>query len=336
MRFRKIARLLGVVFLVCWAGIPAVQGVEFSLSWPTPNPSFAKGLGYHAFLQKTGPDKDFSSGAFGCVRNNGSKFHEGLDLFPIKSTSQGKAEDSIFAAMDGVVAYLSHRASDSAYGKYIVLEHKQFYPVIYTLYAHLERIEPSLSVGKKVGVAQAIGQMGNTASFRIPLNRSHLHFEIGIRLSDKFDKWYNRQNFNTSNKHQNFNGYNLVGIDPIKFYSEYQKKSFSSPSDYIQSLPVVTKVQVRRKNPPFITRRNPPNGSTLSPDSINSWVCSFGPFGLPVRLQPSASTFNETVRVVSYDEKYDSDFCRKLIVRKKGKLYPSEQLETYLELIFLD
>ena len=56
---------------------------QFSLAWPTPNPAFAKGMGYSAFLQKTGPDKDFSSGAFGCVRNNGYKFHEGLDLYPI-------------------------------------------------------------------------------------------------------------------------------------------------------------------------------------------------------------------------------------------------------------
>jgi len=52
---------------------------NFQLSWPTPNPAFAQGMGYSAFLQKTGPDKAFSSGAFGCVRNNGYKFHEGLD-----------------------------------------------------------------------------------------------------------------------------------------------------------------------------------------------------------------------------------------------------------------
>ena len=53
---------------------------QFKLSWPTPNPAFARGLGYSTFLQKTGPDKAVTSGAFGCVRNNGYKFHEGLDL----------------------------------------------------------------------------------------------------------------------------------------------------------------------------------------------------------------------------------------------------------------
>ena len=68
---------------------PLLSGATpaFHLSWPTPNPAFAKGMGYSAFLQKTGPDKAFSSGAFGCVRNNGYKFHEGLDLASLKLLS---------------------------------------------------------------------------------------------------------------------------------------------------------------------------------------------------------------------------------------------------------
>jgi len=332
-----ITRTLGIFALFFATMVVESMGADFSLSWPTPNASFAKGLGYHAFLQKTGPDKNFSSGAFGCVRNNGYKFHEGLDLFPVKSNSQGKAEDSIFAAMDGVVTYLSHKASDSAYGKYIVLEHTQFNPIIYSLYAHLDEISPNLSVGKMVQVAEPIGQMGNTASFRIPLDRSHLHFEVGIRLSNQFDKWYKRQRFKTPNKHNNYNGYNLVGIDPIKFYSQYQKKSFRTPAEFLNNLPTVAKVQVMSQNTPFIASRSSAlMPSSTTPKLVKSWICSFGPFGLPTRLEPSSSSFNGTIRILSYDERHDSDFCRKLMVRKDGKLHPSEQLETYLELIFLD
>ena len=337
MRLSFISKTLRIFTLFFASIIVESKGADFSLSWPTPNASFAKGLGYHAFLQKTGPDKDFSSGAFGCVRNNGYKFHEGLDLFPVKSNSQGKAEDSIFAAMDGMVTYLSHKASDSAYGKYIVLEHTQFNPIIYSLYAHLDEISPNLSVGKMVQVAEPIGQMGNTASFRIPLDRSHLHFEVGIRLSNQFDKWYKRQRFKTPNKHNNYNGYNLVGIDPIKFYSEYQKKSFRTPAEFFRNLPTVAKVQVMSPKKPFLASRSSAlMPSPPAPKLIKSWICSFGPFGLPTRLEPSASSFDGTIRILSYDEKHDSDFCRKLMVRKHGKLHPSEQLETYLELIFLD
>lgn len=310
---------------------------QFALAWPTPNPSFAKGLGYHSFLQKTGPDKDFSSGAFGCVRNHGYKFHEGVDLFPIKSNARGEAKDSVFAAMTGTVAYLSDSPKQSAYGKYIVLEHAQFEPVFYSLYAHLEEVDKDLAVNDKVNVAQPIGKMGNTASFRIPLERSHLHFEIGIRLSNQFNTWYNRQSFKTNNKHDNYNGYNLVGLDPLKFYSSYQKLTFSTPREYLDSLPIVAKVQVLHQGSPFLVRRSP--SLLLNPESVqpvNSWICSFGPFGFPLHFEKSSDIPNQPVRIISYDEKNDSGRCRKLIHKRNGQLYPSDQLGAYLELIFLD
>ncbi len=184
----------------------------FILSWPTPNPAFAQGHGYSTFLQKTGPDKDFSSGAYGCVRNNGYKFHEGVDLFPVKREASGRAIDSVFSAMRGRVAYINYASSKSSYGRYIVLEHDHFRPILYSLYAHLDSFSPSLKVGDSVKEAEALGRMGNSSSFRIPLNRSHLHFEIGLRLSEKFQNWYNRKTFKTPNSHGNFNGFNLVGI----------------------------------------------------------------------------------------------------------------------------
>ena len=314
-----------------------LQANTFALSWPTPNPSFAKGLGYHAFLQKTGPGKDFSSGAFGCVRNNGYKFHEGLDLFPIKTNGQGHAEDSVFAAMNGTVMHISHSASASAYGKYIVLEHGNFAPVLYTLYAHLAQISKGLKIGSKVETATALGKMGNSASFHIPLNRSHLHFEVGLRLSDQFNKWYNRKKFKTKNKHGNFNGYNLVGFDPIHFYSSFQKTSFLSPIQYMESLPVVTKVRVAASFTPFIARQNLSLNSNIeSRLPVRSWICSFGPFGIPLLFEASNLQATKKVQVLSYNEQADSNSCRKLISKENGILKPSDQLEVYLELIFLE
>ena len=129
---------------------------EFKLSWPTPNPAFAKGLGYSTFLQKTGPEKSFSSGAFGCVRNNGYKFHEGLDLYPVKRDKKGKAIDLIYSAMDGVVSHVNSVASYSAYGKYIVIEHTSVTPSLYSLYAHLYSVADGIKIGTKVKVAQTM------------------------------------------------------------------------------------------------------------------------------------------------------------------------------------
>ena len=331
----KYLKVFVFIKLLTWTSLCFSN--PFSLSWPTPNPSFAKGLGYSTFLQKTGPDKDFSSGAFGCVRNHGYKFHEGLDLFPVQTTAKGYAVDSIFAAMAGEIAYISRAPKDSAYGRYMVIEHKTFTPVLYSLYAHMAEIPPKLSTGMNVSVAQPIGRMGNSASFHIPLNRSHLHFEIGVRLSDQFDKWYLRQSFKSKNKHGNYNGYNLVGIDPIKFYSSYQSGAFDEPAKYFKSLSPVTKILVKHQTLPDLAQSNPGLFSNLGlGKSTKSWICSFGPYGFPLGFEATTIETNEPIKVVSYDESLDSGFCRKLITSRNGTLYPSDQLLTYLELIFLD
>ena len=238
---------------------------NFKLSWPTPNPAFARGLGYSTFLQKTGPDKAVTSGAYGCVRNNGYKFHEGLDLYPVRRDKRGKAEDSIYAAMDGVVSYVNSTASYSAYGKYIVLEHPHLKPSLYSLYAHLDSITPSLKKGSRVVIAQEIGKMGNSSSgYRIPLERSHLHFEIGLRLTDKFQNWYNKKSFSSKNRHDNFSGFNLVGLDPLAFYTKYKSKSISNPIEFIRALPVTVIAQVKTNNIPDFIKRYPLSLLSLS------------------------------------------------------------------------
>ncbi len=307
----------------------------FQLSWPTPNPSYAQGLGYSAFLQKTGPDKEFSSGAFGCVRNNGHKFHEGVDLFPIRRDNHGRAQDLVFAALSGKVSYLNQNAGYSAYGKYLVLEHSSLKPAIYTLYAHLAEILPELKIGTEVRVAQALGKMGNSSSFAIPLSRSHLHFEIGLRLSDRFQNWFDSKSFKTPNRHGNFSGFNLVGIDPLHFFSEYRNKSFKDPLGYLQSLPTVVKIRIRAKGPVFFARRYP----SLCPNfksSALSWDCSFGPFGIPLRIEPARNpkSSDGQIEVLSYDLKESEKPCRKLIEKKNGAYRPTDQLQSYLELIF--
>ena len=311
---------------------------NFQLSWPTPNPAFAKGMGYSAFLQKTGPDKAFSSGAFGCVRNNGFKFHEGLDLYPVKRDGRGRADDKVFSAMEGVIRHLNPTSGYSAYGKYLVLEHTTLNPPLYSLYAHLASIEDGLKVGSSVRVAQVLGKMGNTASYRIPLDRSHLHFEIGLRLTDDFQRWYDKKPYTTKNRHGNFSGFNLVGIDPLPFYSEYQKKSFSTPLEYLRSLPVATKVRVRSTRTPDFVRRYPtlckapPKGT-----GVSAWDCSFGPFGIPVRIEPASQPMaskSAKYQVLSVDYATQQKPCRRLVVKKGSSLVPAEQLLVYLELLF--
>ena len=331
-----MTRMLFLLFsLQAFHFLKSSPSPEFRLSWPTPNPSFAQGLGYSTFLQKTGPDKAFSSGAFGCVRNNGYKFHEGVDLFPIKRNKTGQAQDQVFSAIAGIVSYVNHNSGHSAYGKYIVMEHPNVVPSIYTLYAHLAEILPSIKIGVKMNEAMPLGRMGNSSSFKIPLIRSHLHFEIGLRLTNQFQAWFNKKGFKTSNRHGNYSGFNLVGIDPLHFFSEYRKRTFHQPLDYLNSLPVILKVRVKSKKPTDFAQRYP----SLCPNfnaSASFWDCSFGPFGIPVRIEPSLEPkeTSSTFQILSYDLRASSKPCRKLVEKASSGYKISEQMQSYLEMLF--
>ncbi|MDA1048353.1 MAG: M23 family metallopeptidase [Verrucomicrobia bacterium] len=327
-----------MLFLSCIS--QTVLGADFALSWPTPNPAFRQGLQIAKFLQKTGPENPVSSGAYGCVRNNGYKFHEGLDLFPMKRDARGRADDIVFAAMDGIVRHASRTSTHSSYGKYIILEHPGVPPALYSLYAHLAEIDPHLKPGVTVRVASRLGMMGNTSSYKIPLGRSHLHFEVGLRLSDHFQAWYAKRSFKTPNRHGNFSGFNLVGLDPLSFYESYKSKSIATPLSFIQSLPVVAKVRVRSSGIPDFVKRYPSLSRQLKPgESPKAWDAYFAAHGFPVRIEPASGEppkGKSPYRILSYDEAADSASrkCRGIIIHNGKQLAPSDQLTSYLELIF--
>ena len=46
------------------------------------------------------------SSLFGCVRNSDSRFHEGLDLYPVKRDDRGEAADPVYAVLLGRVVLL--------------------------------------------------------------------------------------------------------------------------------------------------------------------------------------------------------------------------------------
>ena len=107
---------------------------SFGLIWPTPNPAFAKGEPIEAFVQATGSGNT-SSGLYGMVRNNGKRFHEGLDLFGIQFDSKKEVLDSIYAVLPGQVVHINEDSSKSSYGIYVVLSHKAVGLNFYSLYA---------------------------------------------------------------------------------------------------------------------------------------------------------------------------------------------------------
>ena len=149
-RMMRGTRRVAVLVVHAGAGAQRRRGAErLQLVWPTPSTAWADGKSPAQWLQHAGSG-DPDSGGFGGVRSAGGQFHEGIDIKPVTRDRRGEPLDSVFAAMPGVVRYVSTAAGDSSYGRYVVLEHPAMTPAVYTLYAHLARIAPELRPGVEV------------------------------------------------------------------------------------------------------------------------------------------------------------------------------------------
>ena len=171
----------------------------------------------------------------------------------------------------------------------------------------------------------------------IPHSRAHLHFEVGLRLTDNFQSWYDKKDFKSKNRHGNYSGFNLVGLDPLPFYTTYKRETFHSPLDYLKALSPEVKVRIKTNKIPDFAERYPSLIRTMPKGKHwNGWDCVFGPFGFPISLQQTdlCTDENENIKVISYDQLNLERKCRRLIERKNGKIVPADQLKIYLELIF--
>ena len=98
------------------------------------------------FFAPTAPDKPWTSGSFGCVRNDGQRLHEGLDILHLQTDKRGEPTDPVMAADDGTVVYINLKPSLSNYGNYVVVRHVVEGMEIYSLYAHLSAVQPGLKI----------------------------------------------------------------------------------------------------------------------------------------------------------------------------------------------
>ncbi len=284
--FNHFFRVLLVAFLGTFFSSTTLVAAAPTLVWPTPNTAFQKGRPIAEYLQPTQSGKP-ESGAYGCVRNNGARFHEGVDLKAVRRDSKGEPIDSVFAVMDGRVAHINQRPGKSSYGRYIVIEHLGQSPALYSLYAHLRRIQPNLAPDSSVKAGDTLGIMGHSATYNIPKARAHLHLEIGLRLSDTFQKWYDQKDFDDPNEHGNWNGMNLAGIDPLAFYSTFQGGTMSDVDAYLRKQPIAFTLRVHtKKTPDFIHRYPGLIESDHLEASLAGWDIDFTAFGLPVKWKP--------------------------------------------------
>jgi hypothetical protein len=323
--------------------LAAARGAErLQLSWPTPSRAWAEGQPVAQWLQHAGSGSP-ASGGYGGVRGNGTQFHEGLDIRPVVRDRRGEPIDQVMAAMSGVVRHINTVAGNSSYGRYVVLEHPDETPAVYTLYAHLARVAPGLRVGAGIGRGAVIGVMGHSSGgYTIPRDRAHLHFEIGLMLTRDFQTWYDRQRFGSRNEHGAWNGMNLMGIDPLEFFNEWQAGRIAAAGDYFARMETAVRVRIAaRRLPDFVTRYPALMTAPLPMGGlVPGWEVRFHWSGLPFAWTPLTTAEVagwplDQPRIVEVNPAITrQQRSRALAVLRRGEWQVGKDLATVLEQLF--
>jgi peptidoglycan LD-endopeptidase LytH len=322
--FLQIGRRILWFLCIAASGI-AAHAQPFHL--PTANKAILEAGGDERFFVGTAGNT-YQSGRFGCVRTQGRQMHEGIDVKALERDRRGEPLDAVMAAAEGTVVYINDKPGLSNYGTYIVLRHKIDSLEVYSLYAHLSQVREGLRAGHKLKRGETIGVMGRTANTRqqISKDRAHLHFEINLFANDSFPAWFKKTYPDQRNDHSQWNGINLLGIDPQQIFLAQKSEGASfSLLNFVRGQTELCRVLVRDTRLPWVrryptlVRRNPvadKNGAVAYEISLNY-------NGVPFEMTPRAAS--ETGPGPKYqllhvnDVEVSQNPCRNLVTRKSER-----------------
>lgn len=268
--------------------------------------------------------------------------HEGLDIRSIERDRRGEPTDPILAAADGTVAYINGKAGLSNFGKYIVLRHRIEGLEIYSTYAHLSVIESKLEAGDPVKAGQQIGIMGRTANTRerISKERAHVHFELNLFVNDRFAEWYKKTFPGQRNDHGDWNGQNLLGLDPsLILRGQAEQGDSFSLLQFVRTQTELCRVVVRHVSFPWLrryislVRRNP----VAEQEGVAGYEVALNYNGVPFQLIPRAASELSSegrFQLLSVNEReYERSPCRRLVVKRGDQWELGNAGERLLELL---
>ena len=242
--------------IICGVCLLALAAQAQTFQLPTANQAlFEKGGEERFFVGTAG--KPWVTGTFGCVRSGGWQMHEGLDVRCLQRDRHGEPTDPVLATADGAVVYISARPSLSNYGNYLVLQHQVEGLEVYSLYAHLHDIHQGLKVGQAVKAGEPVATMGRTANTRegISKDRAHVHFELNLLVNDRFATWYKKAFPDQRNDHGEWNGQNLLGIDPkLILLGQHEQGAKFSLLAFLQGQTELCRILVHKTYFPWLKR----------------------------------------------------------------------------------
>ncbi len=299
-RHLRRACLLALLFLFFSAGplTRPVAAEPLGIALPTDNDAiFSRDpSNFYMYTDRTSPNgvrsQPWTAGRYGFVRNEKStslgivftRFHEGVDIKPVKRDSAGNPLDEVRAIAAGEVVYTTRASNLSNYGNYVVVRHDFSDGPFYSLSAHLKSID--VTAGQRVARGQKIGQMGYTGS-GISRTRAHVHLELNMMVSDRFEKWHDIH-FQSPNHHGIYNGFNLVGLDVSGLFHAHKEDSDVKLSEFIPLAGAYYKVTASNNSDFQLIRRYPwllKNAASAA--GTRSWEITFSSSGLPLAVEPS-------------------------------------------------
>lgn len=235
--------------------------------------------------------KPWSAGRFGFVRNQRrtdsgiifTRFHEGIDIRPLHRDDNGVPLDEVRSISDGEVMYANGSSRGSNYGRYVVVRHDWGDGPFYSLYAHLRSV--AVNPGDTVKAGQTLGGLGYSGA-GINRERAHVHVELTMMLSERFQGWYGRH-FRSADHHGNFNGFNLAGLDVAGLFHAHRDNPATTIPEFFATLNPYFTVAVPNRGRLEILERYPWLGRDLErAGSAPSWEISLTGYGLPVSITP--------------------------------------------------
>lgn len=278
---------LALLFLI----LPLTADEPLKLVLPTKNRALFDGKpeDFYMYVGRTFEGTNstpWTAGQYGFVRTLrrtakdeviATKFHEGVDIKPLKRDRNNNPLDEIRAIAAGLVV---HTGLSGTYGRYVVIQHDWDCGPFFSLYAHLSRIDTS--IGDKLMAGQSLGVMGYTGK-GLSRARAHLHLELCMLSTVNFDDW-----LGGSNPHGIYNGLNLIGIDIASLFLATEARDDVTIPSFLKGAQPYFKVAIPREGDELeITRRYPWLKKGEPASSSPSWELAFTDSGIPLSVTPS-------------------------------------------------
>ena len=279
-----------LVFWLMALGLLGTGQAEERIDWQFPTENRALVANHPEKFYQPTISRRLISGMFGFVRTAGAEparmfehFHKGIDIRPLHRDALGEPTDEVRASADGEVVRVNLDEKISDYGKQVIVRHLWGSQPVYTIYGHLA--SACVQVGQRVKAGDQVGVMGWTGP-GLTKDRAHLHLEIAFQLNEKFADWVKASKpgrFWEPNRNGEWNGLNLMGVDPAVLLKAAQDGKPMSCGECLSSQPAG-----------FAVRVPVPRGRIgwmqwVEKEGIGigeqSWDLEMTPWGLPLRAR---------------------------------------------------